>query len=123
MIITVVVMRRGLPFLILMVLFSVSAAEAGIAVQGTAVLVERESGRLKILEAGTMNVVIVVTGPNGLPTGVVKGSVIKAWGRFRQGTPVLFQADKISVLPSPGRSNDPTGVRSRLFRGRSKKAF
>jgi len=123
MIITVVIMRHGLPFLILLVLFSVCAAEAGVAVQGTAVHVERESGRLKILEAGTMNVVIVVTGPNGLPAGVVKGSIIRAWGRFRWGTPVLFQADKISVLPSPGRGSDPTGVRSRLFRGRGKKVF
>jgi hypothetical protein len=113
-------MRRGLFYSVLLVLCFVIAAEAGVAVHGTAVQVDRGSGRVKLVETGTMKVVTVVANPSAWPAGVAKGSEIRVWGRFRRGKPLLFQADKISVLPSAGRGNDPTGVRSRLFRDRGK---
>jgi hypothetical protein len=123
MIFRVRAMRRVLLWFILITLFSVSGAGAEETVQGTAVDVDRQNGRFRIVETDNMNVVTVVSDPRRLPPGVVKGALIRAWGKFRRGTPVQFRAEKISVLSPPGRGDDPTGVRSRLFRGKGKKPF
>ena len=109
-------MRCGLLFAIMV--FSLAAVNAGAAdaISGTVVSLERDTGMMVILQAGTRKRITISISPGRLPGSVKIGTTIQAWGDVAKNDPLKFQASKID--PSPGSTGDPTGVRSRLQKGK-----
>jgi len=109
-------MRWGLLFAVMG--FSLVAVNAGAAdaISGTVVSLERDTGMIVILQTGTRKRITISISPGRLPGSVKIGTTIQAWGEVAKNDPLKFQASKIE--PSPGSAGDPTGVRSRLQKGK-----
>jgi len=99
-------------------LFLAVSAIAMDSIMGTVVSLERSSGTIIIQQAGTGKKITIVTSPGQLPGSVGIGTTITAWGNYSKGDALKLHASKITHSPSPGSREDPTGVRSRLHKGR-----
>ena len=111
-------MRRVLLFTMISLLFLAVSAGAMDSIMGTVVSLERNSGTIIIQQAGTPKKITIVISPGQLPGFVEIGTTIRAWGNYSKDDPLKLHASKITRAPSPGSREDPTGVRSRLHRGR-----
>ena len=88
-------------------------------IRGTVVSVDPSARTAVVLLAGSLSPTAVVFTSGSLPPFVQPGAGISAQGTFAGGDPPVFRATAITPATPPGaRQKDPTGVRSRLFRGR-----
>ncbi len=119
-------MRIFLMILIFLLTVSVSPAAGTDVFIGKVCSVERESGTVVIRvsvdtenNSGVSEEMLVQIAPDRLPDNIAVGRVIRIWGEYAmQGGNGMFQASHIRSGGFGGMRNDPTGVRSRLGRGR-----
>ena len=121
-------MRSCLFILIICLGISVAAAEASEVILGVVSAVDREQGlvTLKVIDSSgddsgqsQSKTLSVVVDPDQMPDCVAPGNTIRVWGEYLGDESALsFRADSIRGGQANGRRNDPTGVRSRLGRGR-----
>ncbi len=121
-------MRSCLFILIVCLGISVAVAEASEVILGVVNAVDREQGlvTLKVIDSSgngsgqpASETLSVAVNPDQMPDCVVPGNTIRIWGEYLGGGSSLsFRADSIRGGQANGRRNDPTGVRSRLGRGR-----
>lgn len=107
-------MRRSLALFIIFACFAAVPSTASDFLEGTVASIDRNGGRLVLLQADTQKRVNVAVLPGLLPGFVKIGTRITAWGDYIQRDPDVFQARKITRQRSRGPEKDPTGVRSRL---------
>lgn len=112
-------LRRSVFLVFLGIFVPVAFGWGASVLSGTVVSLNPEQGRLVVLQDGTMRVVnVLATGT--LPPSVRTGVHVTIWGSVTKTRPSAFRAQRIVVDKSGGKKNDPTGVRSRLIRGRIK---
>jgi len=96
-------------------------ARAGAVLNGTVAAVHPARDRFDVHLPAMRKTVHVLMVPNRLPSAVGTGTRITVFGRFLPGRADVFRAERIvpvpPPLPVPGPGRDPTGVRSRIFRG------
>lgn len=115
-------MQRGYLIAVCLACHLAAAGWAASVVQATVVSMDRDNGRIVALESGTMRVITVSVSPAQIPGSVRVGTPVTLWGDFADPGAGLFRATRIGANVTGGGSgwqNDPTGVRSRLFRGKA----
>ena len=109
---------RCLGLLLLIFHLTAFGVWAASMIEGTVVSLQPKRGMFTVLQAGSMKVVNVIVPSGKLPGAVIKGANIRIWGNFLNAENPLFRAQRIIGIASVLRGKDPTGVRSRLNRGR-----
>lgn len=121
-------MRTYLVVLAIILLAFSQQAVATDVLLGTVVSTEPESGTLVIRPAGagktgdketeTAKDITVRVEKNSFPKHLEPGGIIRVWGDFAKDHKLKFDAKRIDTSHFPKHKKDPTGVRSRLIRGR-----
>jgi len=119
-------MRTFLIISILLLTVSASPAAGTDVFIGKVCSVERESGTILVrVSVDTENnseaskEILVQIAPDRLPENISVGRVIRIWGEYvMQGDTGVFRASHIRSGGFGGMRDDPTGVRSRIGRGR-----
>jgi len=119
-------MRTFLMILIFLLAVSASAAAGTDVFIGKVCSVERESGTILVRvsvdtenNSGESKEILVQIAPDHLPENISVGRVIRIWGEYvMQGDIGIFRASHIRSGGFGGMRDDPTGVRSRIGRGR-----
>ena len=102
------------------------AVHASDVILGTVRAIDSEKGELLVnvidsssKEIDPENTIIVKLDPENTNfSNFSNGKLIRVWGNYVNGTPGIFKVQAVSKRGMHGRKNDPTGVRSRLGRGR-----
>lgn len=107
---------------------SAVAVGATDVVLGVVDVVDREKGQvmIKVIDSGgdgdgklQPESLSVNVNPEQIPDCVVPGNTIRIWGEYvGDGDGLSFRVDSIRGQSTNNRRHDPTGVRSRLGRGR-----
>ncbi|OQX20361.1 MAG: hypothetical protein BWK80_35815 [Desulfobacteraceae bacterium IS3] len=115
---------------ILIIFFNIAVKPAGAAdvLLGTVASVDRESGEIvlkleelpdKTTSPAEAQKITVKISPDRMPEYIVIGKTLRVWGEYINGGSLIFQAENIrGCCFGRGMNADPTGVRSRLGRGR-----
>lgn len=119
-------MRTYLVFLVLFFLFAAHTAGASDVILGTIKSINPEKGELIIdvmdtsagFPAQEKEILVQINPGNTDLSGLRTGKLIRLWGNFVKDSPGIFEAGSLSQGGMHGRKSDPTGVRSRLGRGR-----
>ncbi len=119
-------MRTLLMILIFLLTVSASPAAGTDVFIGKVCSVEREGGNVLVRvsvdtenNSGESKEILVQIAPDHLPENISVGRVIRIWGEYvMQGDTGMFRASHIRSGGFGGMRNDPTGVRSRIGRGR-----
>ncbi|OQY60494.1 MAG: hypothetical protein B6245_01150 [Desulfobacteraceae bacterium 4572_88] len=122
-------MRFYVGVLIILSYFMPSFAMSADVILGKIISAEQESGKfvVRVLgddiseaekDGGSTKDITVEIPQSRLPEHVEVGSTVRIWGSYVQGNTMKFQAHSISKGNSMRHRSDPTGVRSRLDRGR-----
>jgi len=125
-------MRTYLVILILIFSSYASAVQAADVILGTVNSINHEKGEMVInvidilahdleLENGQNQETIVVKfDPKDSEfLNISSGRLIRVWGNYINDSSKIFKSQSMSQRGFNGRKNDPTGVRSRLGRGKA----
>lgn len=120
-------MRTSLITFVIFLMLSASPAAGTDVFIGKVHSVERESGIVVVgvsvdteNNSGVSKEIVVQIDPDRLPENIGVGRIVRIWGEYMmQGNNGMFQASHIRSGGFGDMRNDPTGVRSRLGRGRT----
>ncbi len=117
-------------FIFIMIFFNIAVKPVGAAdmLLGTVASVDRETGEIvlqldelpdKTAYPAQSKTITVKISPDHIPECVAIGKTVRVWGEYINGGGPVFQAEHIRGGGfGRGMNADPTGVRSRLGRGR-----
>ena len=112
-------MRYGLLLAIAGLFLSVVNAAAADTISGTVLSMDPETGMIVIRQEGTQRRMTLYVSPKGLARSVRIGDAVRARGEFSKRDGLRFHASQIKTERAPGMGGgDPTGVRSRLHKGK-----
>jgi len=115
-------MRTWFFILTNILLFCAATVCAEEAVLGTVEAIDPDKGELilKITDSSENNgqKITVHFDPEDMPCCIGIGKTARVWGSYAEGNSASFQAVTVRGNSFQGNGHDPTGVRSRLGRGR-----